>query len=564
MTENMIMDWPILSLLIFSPLVGAVFLLLMSEDSEQHARNAKLMALWTSLMTFILSLWLWYAFDGRSDAFQFTEYRPWFEGYNIAYHLGVDGLSLFFILLTTLLTPICILCSWHSITFRVREYLIAFLVLEAFVIGVFCALDFLLFYLFFEGMLIPMFLIIGIWGGDNRVYAAFKFFLYTLIGSVLLLVALLYIYQATGTMQVPELMALLPQLSLDIQKWLWLALFASFAVKVPMWPFHTWLPDAHVQAPTAGSVMLAGILLKMGGYGFLRFSMPMLPDASHYFADFVFALSVAAVVLTSLIALMQSDMKKLIAYSSVAHMGIVTIGLFAFTPEGIAGGIVQMISHGLVSGALFMCVGVVYDRIHTREIAKYGGLVHRMPVYAFVFLFFTMASVGLPGTSGFVGEILVLLAAFQANTWVAAGAATGMILGAGYMLWLYRRIIFGKLEKKELQKILDMDRREIVAFAPMVLLVLALGVYPSPLLQTIEPSVQKLVGQTTLKAYADAEQPAALNRAEAAVLNLVDEAMKKPMEESATRTSPTVERGDKPQDTKPTLLERTVRAGATP
>ena len=489
-------EWPILTFLIFSPMFGALLLLLMRGNEEHVKRNAKHTALWTSMVTFAASLWMWYAFDASDIEFQFVEYIPWFKGYEIGYHLGVDGLSLFLILLTTLLTPICILASWDAIQHRVREYLIAFLLLEAFVIGVFCAMDFVLFYLFFEGMLIPMYLIIGVWGGDNRVYAAFKFFLYTLLGSVLLLLALLFIYDKSGTTSIPELMELMPLYGLEVQKWLWLAFFASFAVKIPMWPFHTWLPDAHVQAPTAGSVILAGILLKMGGYGFVRFSLPMLPDASQYFADFVFILSVVAVIYTSLVALMQEDMKKLIAYSSVAHMGFVTIGLFAFTPEGIAGGMMQMISHGLVSGALFLCVGVVYDRIHTREIARYGGLVNRMPYYAVFFLIFTLASVGLPGTSGFVGEILVLAGIFKVNTWVAFGAATGMILGAAYMLWLYRRVMLGELTKRDLKDITDLNAREVLTFAPLIALVIWLGIYPAPVLDVLEPAIDKLLAQS--------------------------------------------------------------------
>lgn len=496
MDTPQIADWPILSILVFSPLIGAFFLLLMRGGTEQSANNARILALWTTIATFGLSLWMALGFDTSDADFQMVEYIPWFEGYNIGYHLGVDGISLFLILLTTFLMPICILAGWNSIKHRVREYLIAFLVLESFVIGVFSALDFVLFYLFFEGMLIPMYLIIGIWGGDRRVYAAFKFFLYTLLGSVLLLVAMLYIYAQTGTTSIPALMQMLPQWPLDVQKWLWLAFFASFAVKIPMWPFHTWLPDAHVQAPTAGSVILAGILLKMGGYGFLRFSLPMLPEASHYFTPLVFTLSIAAIIITSLIALVQQDMKKLIAYSSVAHMGMVTLGLFAFNAEGVNGAMMQMISHGLVSGALFICVGVVYDRMHTREIARYGGLVERMPFYAFAFLFFTMASIGLPGTSGFIGEILVLVGAFKANVLVAALAATGMILGAAYMLWLYRRVVFGDLLKVELKSILDVNRIEVAMFLPIIALVLYLGIYPTPFFDVMKPSIDKVVAQS--------------------------------------------------------------------
>ncbi len=488
------MEATILTPLILLPLIGAlaIFLFVRGGD-EVSKRNARNTALWTTLLTFFVSLYLWFEFDTSTAEFQFVEKHVWFPDYNIHYYLGVDGISLFMILLTTFLLPICILASWSAITERVREFMIAFLVLESFVIGVFSALDALLFYLFFEGMLIPMFLIIGIWGGNNRVYAAYKFFLYTLIGSVLFLIAILYLYFSFGTLEIPALIRLAPQLPLDIQKLLWLAMFASFAVKVPMWPVHTWLPDAHVQAPTAGSVILAGILLKMGAYGYLRFSMPMLPDASLYFVPFIYTLSIVAVVYTSLVALMQEDMKKLIAYSSVAHMGFVTLGLFTFTEQGVQGAIIQMISHGLVSGALFLCVGVIYDRMHTREIARYGGLVERMPKYAAVFMLFTMASVGLPGTSGFVGEFLVLLGAFQSNHIVAVLAASGMVLGAAYMLWLYRRVVFGELEKTDLKKITDLNAREMLIFAPIIILVLWLGVYPLPFFDAMDDSVANLL-----------------------------------------------------------------------
>ncbi|MBN8531965.1 MAG: NADH-quinone oxidoreductase subunit M [Alphaproteobacteria bacterium] len=490
------LGWPILSTLIVLPLVGAALILLSSHKDGEGNRAARLIALWTTLITFGLSLMLWKHFDAASSAFQFVEQRQWFEGLGISYHLGIDGISLFFVLLTTLLLPICVLASWEAITERVREYMVAFLVLETCVIGVFCALDLMLFYVLFEGMLIPMFLIIGIWGGDRRVYAAFKFFLYTLLGSLLFLVAVLYLYFQFGTTDIPDLMTKAPQLGLTIQQWLWLALFASFAVKVPMWPVHTWLPDAHVQAPTAGSVILAGILLKLGGYGFLRLSLPFFPEASHFFAPFVFGLSVIAVVYTSLVALAQEDMKKLIAYSSVAHMGFVTIGAFTFNSQGVEGSIIQMLSHGLVSGALFLCVGVVYDRLHTREIARYGGLAERMPAYAFVFMFFTMASVGLPGTSGFVGEFLSIVGAFKANTWVAFGMSTGLILGAAYALWLYRRVVFGALTKSDLKQMVDLSLREKLLFAPLVLLVLWMGIYPQPFLNAMHASVEKLLQQT--------------------------------------------------------------------
>ena len=488
------MDVGILSILILLPLLGAALIyLIVRRDDEISARNAYNTGLWTTIVTFLVSLTLWTDFDRTTSAFQFVEKFSWFEGYNINYYVGIDGISVFMVLLTTLLLPICIISSRNSIKTRVREFMIAFLVLESFVIGVFCALDSVLFYLFFEGMLIPMFLIIGIWGGNNRIYAAYKFFLYTLLGSVLFLIAILYLYNQYDTMEIPKLMLLAPSLGLDVQKWLWLAMFASFAVKVPMWPVHTWLPDAHVQAPTAGSVILAGVLLKMGAYGYLRFSMPMLPDASVYFAPLIFGLSLVAVVYTSLVALVQEDMKKLIAYSSVAHMGFVTIGLFTFTMQGVEGALIQMISHGLVSGALFLCVGVVYDRIHTREISRYGGLVTRMPRYAAFFMLFTMASVGLPGTSGFVGEFLVLLGAFKASHWVALIAATGMVLGAAYALWLYRRVVMGELVKSDLKTIKDVDMWEIAMFAPLVVLVMWFGIYPMPLFDFMDESVAHLL-----------------------------------------------------------------------
>jgi NADH-quinone oxidoreductase subunit M len=486
-------DWPILSTVTFLPLVGAAFLFMIRGTPDVVARNSRHVALWTSVVTFGLSLLLIAGFDTTTADFQFVEQAPWLPEYKISYHLGVDGISIFFLVLTTFLVPICILSSWEAIQNRVREFMIAFLIMETLIVGVFCALDFVMFYIFFEAQLIPMFLIIGIWGGDRRVYSAFKFFLYTLVGSVLFLLAILFMYLEAGTTDVPTLMN--HTFAPAMQTWLWLALFASFAVKVPMWPFHTWLPDAHVEAPTAGSVILAGILLKMGGYGFLRFSLPMLPDASVYFMPFVFWLSVTAIIYTSLVALMQQDMKKLIAYSSVAHMGIVTIGLFTFTPQGIEGGIIQMLSHGIVSAALFLCVGVVYDRIHTREISRYGGLVNRMPVYAVVFMVFTLASVGLPGTSGFVGEFLVFVGAFQANTWVAMLALTGIILGAAYMLWLYRRVVFGELTKEDLKSIKDLNWREVGIFAPLLALAIFMGVYPKPFLDVLHVSVAHLMEQ---------------------------------------------------------------------
>ncbi len=485
--------WPILSLITFLPLVGAFFCLVVNGPKEAVERNCRSIALATTLLTFVISLVLWARFDPTKAGFQFEEKAAWVPALGIGYHVGIDGISLFFVLLSTLLTPICILASWESIHVRVKEYMVAFLVLETFMVGMFTALDLALFYIFFEGVLIPMFLIIGVWGGPRRVYAAFKFFLFTLLGSVLMLLAIIAIYWQLGTTDLVVAMERL-QLPFSWQCYLWLAFFASFAVKVPMWPVHTWLPDAHVEAPTAGSVILAGVLLKMGGYGFLRMSIPLLPEATQYFAPMVFALSCVAVVYTSLVALVQEDMKKLIAYSSVAHMGYVTIGAFVLNMQGVQGSIFQMLSHGIVSAALFLCVGVVYDRLHTREIAAYGGLVKRMPRYAFTFLFFTLASVGLPGLSGFVGEFLVLLGAFKVNTWVAFFAATGLILGAAYALWLYRQIVFGELTKEKLKTMLDMNRREIAVFLPLVLLTLWMGIYPASFLDPMAASVDKLVG----------------------------------------------------------------------
>ena len=485
-------DWPLLSIVTFLPLVGAIFIFLIRGEEELVARNARNVALWTTVITFAISLLIWINFDNSTAQFQFVEQGTWI-GAGINYHMGVDGISMLFVILTTLLMPLCILASWESITVRVKEYMIAFLVMETLMIGVFCALDLVLFYLFFEGGLIPMFLIIGVWGGARKIYASFKFFLFTLLGSVLMLIALLYMYVDAGTTDIPTLMS--HNFDPEVQKWLWLAFFASFAVKMPMWPVHTWLPDAHVEAPTAGSVILAGVLLKMGGYGFLRFSLPMFPVGSEVFANLVFTLSIVAIIYTSLVALMQEDMKKLIAYSSVAHMGFVTVGIFTFTDQGITGSIVQMLSHGLVSGALFLCVGVIYDRLHTREIARYGGLVHNMPRYAFFFMVFTMASVGLPGTSGFVGEFLTLVGAFKVNTWVAALATTGIILGAAYSLWLYRRVVFGQLVKEDLKGMLDCNRREILIFAPLVVGVFWMGIYPAPFLEVVEVSVANLIEQ---------------------------------------------------------------------
>jgi NADH-quinone oxidoreductase subunit M len=499
--------WPVLSIVTFLPLAGALFILFINGDRETVARNARAVALWTSLMTFLVSLWLWISFDTTTPAFQFVERVEWIAPFGIAYHMGVDGISMLFVLLSTLLTPLCILASWDAIEHRVREFMIAFLVLETMMVGTFCALDLVLFYVFFEGVLIPMFLIIGVWGGGRRVYSAFKFFLYTLAGSVLMLVAILAMYFVAETTDIPTLLGY--SFPTTMQKWLWLAFFASFAVKMPMWPVHTWLPDAHVDAPTAGSVILAGVLLKMGGYGFLRFSLPMFPDASAYFTPLIYVLSIVAIIYTSLVALAQEDMKKLIAYSSVAHMGFVTLGIFTGITQGVQGALFVMLSHGIVSGALFLCVGVVYDRMHTREIARYGGLVHRMPVYAAVFMVFMLASVALPGTSGFVGEFLVLAGAFLSNTWAAVFAATGLILGAPYMLYLYRRVVFGQLVRADLKDILDLNRREIVTFAPLVVLVLWMGLYPKPFLDVFAVSVDNLVSRYQAAQMAPEREPAA-------------------------------------------------------
>ncbi len=485
--------FPILSLVTFLPLAGALVILTVRGEDEVVARNARWTALWTSVITLALSLVLWARFDTASAEFQFVETASWLPEFGVGYHMGVDGISVLFILLSTLLTPLCVLASWESVQTRVREYMVAFLVLESMMIGMFCALDFVLFYIFFEAVLIPMFLIIGIWGGGRRVYAAFKFFLYTLAGSVLMLLAILAVWYQTGTTDIPVLME--QAFSPRMQFWLFLAFFASFAVKVPMWPVHTWLPDAHVEAPTAGSVILAGVLLKMGAYGFLRFSLPLLPQATADFAPLIFALSIIAVIYTSLVALAQEDMKKLIAYSSVAHMGIVTLGIFTVTVQGLSGALFTMLSHGVVSGALFLCVGVLYDRVHSREIARYGGVAKVMPGYALVFMVFTMASVALPGLAGFPGELLVIVGAFKVNPWVALGACMGMILGAAYALYLYRRVAFGKITRDDLKALLDLSPREYAVFAPLILLTLWMGVYPSSFLNFFEASVTALVAR---------------------------------------------------------------------
>ncbi|MBC6980741.1 NADH-quinone oxidoreductase subunit M [Caulobacter sp. 17J80-11] len=484
----------ILSVITFLPLVGALVVLGLRltsrpDDRQVVERTSKWIALWTTLATFALSIWLCVAFDRNAPGFQFVERYEWFSG--AQYYLGVDGISVLFVLLTAFLLPLCILASWTSIKERVVDYMIAFLVLETLVIGVFTALDLFLFYIFFEGGLVPMFLIIGIWGGKNRIYAAYKFFLYTLLGSVLMLAAMLYMAYAAGTTAIPELMKF--HFDATTQQLLWFAFFASFAVKMPMWPVHTWLPDAHVEAPTAGSVILAGILLKLGGYGFLRFNLPMFPQASELFAPFVFTLSVIAIVYTSLVAFRQTDIKKLIAYSSVAHMGFVTMGIFAGNALGIQGAIFQMLSHGVISGALFLCVGVIYDRMHTREIAFYGGLTSRMPVYAATFLLFTMANVGLPGTSGFIGEITTMTGVYNVSTWAAIVSASGVIFSAVYALTLYRRVMFGELTNPQLANISDMDWREIAVFAPLVIGTLALGVYPNFVFDFTTASVDALV-----------------------------------------------------------------------
>ena len=491
----------ILSIATFIPSVAAIIMgLLLRGDDKSAQQNAKWLALTATLATLLVSLAIIFDFDPNNTGFQFVEEHNWLLGIN--YKMGVDGISILFVMLTTVLMPIVIGACWN-VEHRVKEYMMAFLILETLMLGVFCALDLVLFYLFFEGGLIPMFLIVGIWGGKNRIYAAFKFFLYTLLGSVLMLIAILYMWIVAGTTDIMELLnfkfsatsfdLLGFEISGGAQTILWVAFFASFAVKMPMWPVHTWLPDAHVQAPTAGSVVLAAILLKMGGYGFLRFSLPMFPIASHLMADFVLWLSVIAIIYTSLVAMVQEDMKKLIAYSSVAHMGYVTMGIFSLNQQGIDGAIFQMISHGFISGALFLIVGVIYDRIHTREIDAYGGLVNRMPAYALIFMLFTMANVGLPGTSGFVGELLTLIGVFQVNIWVALFATFGVVLSAAYALWLYRRVVFGELIKVSLKSINDLDRRERLLFTPLILATVILGVYPNFILDVIGPSVSTLV-----------------------------------------------------------------------
>jgi NADH-quinone oxidoreductase subunit M len=528
--------WPLLSLVTFLPLVGVAFIMLASGSEEIVARNARNIALSTSLVVFVLSIALWVDFDPNTSGFQFVENIRWITigGFSIHYHMGIDGISLFFVLLSTLLTVLCVLASWSNVHGQVREYMIAFLVQETMMVGVFCALDFILFYVFFEGVLVPMFLIIGVWGGPRRIYSAFKFFLYTLLGSVLSLLAIIAVYFQTGSTDIT--VALTHAFPPHLQRWLWLAFFASFAVKVPMWPVHTWLPDAHVEAPTAGSVILAGVLLKLGGYGFVRFSLPMFPLASAYFTPLMFALSAVAVIYTSLVALAQTDMKKLIAYSSIAHMGFVTAGLFALTSEAVTGAVIQMLSHGLVSAALFLVVGVVYDRLHTRDIDRYGGLADNMPAYGFVFMCMMLASCGLPGTSGFVGEFLILLGTFRVSTLECFLLATALFLGAMYMLYLYRRIIFGTITRADVRAMLDMSAREKAVFAPLLLLVLWMGVYPNSFLAPIRASVDHLVQQV------HAAQQAAVVSHASVIAGLDPTSHATPL--AVARTNPRIKSGD--------------------
>ena len=484
------MNFPILSIIIFLPLVGVLFILLNSGDEIKVKKTSFRVSLLTSLLVFIMSLFLWLQFDNTTKDFQFIENKKWIVDF-INYRVGVDGISILFVVLTTFITPICIVATYNSVTNRTKDFFIALLVMETMMLGVFCSLDLFIFYLFFEAGLIPMFLIVGIWGGIRRVYAAFKFFLYTLFGSVFMLVAIIFIYLETGTTDIQTILSF--NIDQKYQYWLWLGFFASFAVKTPMWPVHTWLPDAHVEAPTSGSVILAAILLKMAGYGFIRFSLGFFPIASAYFAPLIFALSIVAVIYTSLVALMQKDMKKLIAYSSVAHMGFVTIGIFAFNSQGIEGSIFQMISHGIVSAALFLCVGVVYDRMHTREISEYGGVVNTMPRYSVIFLVFILAGLGLPGTSGFVGEFLVLIGAFKANYLVAFFAATGVVLSACYSLWLYRRVIFGAVANDNVKLLKEINKTELATLLPLVFLTILLGVFPNIILDTISVSVENVI-----------------------------------------------------------------------
>ena len=488
-------DIPLLSLTIFLPLLGAVVILLIKED-KSSVDNIRKVALCTSIGVFLLSLLIWLQFDNSKAEYQFQEKIRWFSDFNFYYHIGIDGISLFMVILSTFLTPLCILASWESIKIRVKEYMLAFLFLETVMIGMFASVDILLFYIFFEAVLIPMYLIIGIWGGDRRIYASFKFFLYTLLGSVLMLIAIVVIYKLTNSMSIGDLQG--NYFSTNIQMYLWLAFFASFAVKIPMWPFHTWLPDAHVEAPTSGSVILAGVLLKMGGYGFIRFSLGMLPEASEFFAPLIMTLSIIAVVYTSLVAIAQTDIKKLIAYSSVAHMGLVTIGIFIVNSQGLEGAMIQMISHGVVSGALFLCVGVIYDRMHTREIKFYGGLVNRMPIYSTVFMIFMLGSVGLPGTSGFIGEFLIIVGSFKYSSIVVIGAASGIILSAVYMLYLYKRIIFGVINNEKLKDILDLNLREKIILIPLAIAVLLIGIFPNIFIEPMRLSLDLIISNYEL------------------------------------------------------------------
>jgi len=484
------MNFPILSILTFLPAIGAFFIFFTRGSTKNVEKNSKNVALFTSFVNFFLSIFLWYNFDTSTAEFQFVEDRSWIPGM-INFKFGIDGISVLFILLTTFITPICVISGINSIKNRIKEFLIAILIMETLMIGVFCSLDLVIFYLFFEGGLIPMFIIIGIWGGERRVYSAFKFFLYTLLGSILMLIAIISIFWITGTTDVVQILE--TKIPAEYQYLLWLAFFSSFAVKLPMWPVHTWLPDAHVEAPTAGSVVLAAILLKMAGYGFMRFSIGMFPVASDYFTPLIYTLSIVAIIYTSLVALMQEDMKKLIAYSSVAHMGFVTIGIFTLTKQGMEGSIIQMLSHGLISAALFLCVGVVYDRYYSRLISSYGGLINVMPKYALFFMIFTLAALGLPGTSGFIGEFLILVGAFQVNHLVAVLASLGVILAAAYMLWLYKRVIFGTIKNSELKNLIDLNKTELIMFISLAFLTIFFGFYPDPLLKTINVSVSNLI-----------------------------------------------------------------------
>ena len=484
------MNFPILSSLILLPSVGALFILITGSSVKSNFKSSRYVALFASFANFIISIYLWYIFDSNIADFQFVENRIWLKGF-INYKVGIDGISILFIILTTLISSLCIVSVSQTIKVKLKEFLIAILLMESLMIGVFCSLDLVIFYLFFEGGLIPMFLIIGIWGGPRRVYSAFKFFLFTLLGSVLMLVAIISIYWMNGTTDIIELYNL--GIDTKYQNLLWLAFFSSFAVKTPMWPVHTWLPDAHVEAPTAGSVLLAAILLKLAGYGFIRFSIGLFPVASQHFVPLIYVLSLVAIIYTSFVALMQDDMKKLIAYSSVAHMGYVTLGIFTLTQQGLEGSIIQMISHGLVSAALFLCVGVVYDRMHSRFISTYGGVVSIMPKYALLFMIFTLAAIGLPGTSGFVGEFLILIGAFKKSFLVATIASLGVVLGAAYMLWLYKRVVFGQVINKDLLKMLDLNKSEIFILTSLAIPTLFFGFYPEPLLNTISVSIDNLI-----------------------------------------------------------------------